>query len=353
MISKTTRSDQTAFTHRVQGTAVQHAIPLSICRAYNISLTARVSHLRGGRVNTSFLIEDGRKRVILQKLSNSFSVETMAAATALGQHLIASGWEAPIYIPTQQGAPCIKDATGTHWRQQQFLTSDNLVPQTYDKLLLEHMGDLLGSWHRDVSRLTQIPAFPQPNFHDTAHHALKLHGHLPGLHNKAVKRLAVELLDMYACVPPMPAAPPQVIHADPKSDNMLFRGGRPFTLIDLDNIMIGSPWIDVGDSLRSIMTRQISAGRTTTIDGFTAFVAAYRQAAGLRISSRDTVLRALDSTHYIAVELGMRYLCDIVDKNYFLWDSEQYRSRTEHHLARAELQLAAAKRAKALKLLAK
>jgi Ser/Thr protein kinase RdoA (MazF antagonist) len=191
--------------------------------------------------------------------------------------------------------------------------------------------------HASVRSLNYTPRFSLDHFHDTPYHASKLIDSLPQL-TEAGRELGHGILRSYVTLPTDIEMSRQLIHGDPKLDNMLFRDGKPFTLIDFDTIMKDSVWTDVGDFLRSLTGKLLDKDAAEA--GITNFVAAYREASNLGLSPDQTAHQALRHTGRIALELGMRYLCDIVDGNkYFSWSAEQYDSRHDNHIERAALQL--------------
>jgi Ser/Thr protein kinase RdoA (MazF antagonist) len=144
-------------------------------------------------------------------------------------------------------------------------------------------------------------------------------------------------------LPAQEATTQQVIHGDPKLDNMLFRNGIPFTLIDFDTLMEDSPWVDVGDLLRSVIGKRLTAGDRIDTDLLEQFSTTYHNNAHLAESADLSYRHAMQATARIATELAMRYLLDIYEEDYFSWDNKSFESRRDNHIPRIELQLNVAK----------
>lgn len=314
-------------------------LPPEVCKAYGINTAAQIHPLEGGQVNRTLLVTDNGQRIILQKLANMFQASICEDSSILSRHLLQAGWEAPTVQPTTEGNLLVTDAAGHYWRSFSFIASDGGKPAKYTPALMEGLGSMLGRWHHTVASLDYRPRSALPHFHDTPYYAQCLTHHLPALPDEPIRSTARELLRVYRHLPDLPAAPPQLIHGDPKLDNMLFRGGMPFTLIDFDTVMYGSPWIDVGDLLRSVTGKQLIAGQPVGKETLLAFVRAYHMAVSPGKSLERSFRSAVAATGLIALELGMRYLCDVLEEDYFHWEPGPYQSRRDHHHDRARLQL--------------
>lgn len=320
------------------GDILDASVPPAIRQAYGLDETTVVQPLGGGHVNDTLLITSHGERSILQKQSSILNSHSLHDAMVVSRHLIAYGWEAPIVMPTVAGSLWANDDAGRTWRRQAFIESDGTPPHTQGTALLEPAGDLLGRWHRTTQALNYQPSYGLAHFHDTDYFALRLTSHMEEL-PKISQQLGTAILQYYQQIPTTPQEAQQLIHGDPKFDNMLFRDGQPFTLVDFDTLMVGSPWLDMGDMLRSLLRDQITHGETTASHTLQPTIAAYHEASSQPGSLDYSWQQAVTATGRIALELGMRYLCDTVEASYFSWDSEQYDSRHDHHHAKAQLQL--------------
>lgn len=316
----------------------QPDLPPAVRRAYDISDDVVVERLSGGLVNDTLLVRDQGERTIMRRLSPILGHTLLQDAEVVGNHLIEHGWEAPSNLPTVDGDPHTKDEAGLVWHRMPFIASDGKSPAKPSTELSAAAGTMIGGWHATVRKLDYVPRFSIPNFHNTEYYAAKLTDQLTAMPDRAAYTLAGELLNRYSMLPEQDDKTSQLIHGDPKLDNMLFRDGKPFTLIDFDTVMHGSRWLDVGDFLRSITGKLLvseSAGNASE-----AFIQTYHEAGELDISVDEATHRAHRATGQIALELGMRYLSDIVDKEkYFSWDPSRHNSRRDNHLERTELQL--------------
>lgn len=317
-------------------------LPTIVREAYDISEQAAVTPLSGGLVNETVLVNDEGDITVMRRLAPVLGAAVLEDARVVSDHLARNDWEAPVHLPTVSGEYSVLDNGNMVWHRMSYLASDGKTP-ALDSTLPAVAGNMLGRWHATTRSLEYTPQFVFPHFHDSPYHARKMQDYVRRMPDRESIVLADSLLATYNQVAGGPDTHKQVIHGDPKLDNMLFRDGKPFTLIDFDNIMLDTPWTDVGDLLRSVTGKLIQRGSVG--NEIEDFVAAYHQAGELTDSVDEAAHKALLATGRIAVELGMRYLCDIADGNYFSWDPIAFRTRAENHASKASLQLAVAQHA--------
>lgn len=318
-------------------------LPVSIENAYDLGEQYDVQHLSGGQVNETLLVMSPERQLILRKLSPLLGTLTIHKTFTIANHLAEQGWEAPLIEQTRGGEPYTYDESGFIWHGMAYIHSDEVIPSSIDYSFIGTAGNLIGGWHRDVQSLSYSPD-SLPHFHDTDYIAGKLGADLPLLDSSG-QELAQTFLREYQTVAKGLdiAEEQQIIHGDPKLDNMLYRSGQPFTLIDLDCSLRASTWIDIGDFLRSVHGKLLSSqldysGPVSDVN--TAFMDGYLDATNTRLSSDQAVSQASIATKKIAIELGMRYLSDIVDgAHYFSWERQTYQSRQGALYDKASLQM--------------
>lgn len=126
----------------------------------------------------------------------------------------------------------------------------------------------------------------------------------------------------------------QLIHGDPRLENFLFCDrGNPFCIIDFDTFMAGSIFTDLGDLLRSA---SIGGGETNlnfSLDTIKKIMKGYNSIANF--DKYYFSQNSLNAFKQMTLELCARFLIDILEDKYFLWDKEKYKSRKDHNMARA------------------
>jgi len=134
-------------------------------------------------------------------------------------------------------------------------------------------------------------------------------------------------------------SPDRVVHNDTKLSNVLFDRdqGRAIAVLDLDLVMMGPSWHDVGDLVRSACWHSpVGSALACSPELFDAVVGAFVESAGDTLRDGEIVSYAVAGPR-LSFELGLRYLHD------HLRDEPHLRVDGEHgHLLRgtANLKLA-------------
>jgi len=295
-----------------------------------------VSHIEGGVTNTTYLVtsSDGTQYIV-QKLNQIFTNETVIDYQKLSKDLIAQGWDLQQLIPTIDGRVCVADQQEI-WRLLTYIPADPVSDHTSVDLM-HGAGSLLARLHRSLAMSAHVPVYTIPHCHDTPYllHTLdELSEQLVGESHE----LAEQVLSAYRTLDPLPSAPKQLIHGDPRTTNILFRNGKPYTYIDFDMVMIGTVWVDIGDLLRAACGDTTQTHAQYNSEYIDAIIDGYATAAGLTGSPDLFHSIAMNAMRTIALELAARFLIDIVYDDHFGWDGSLFVSRSEHNLARAQAQ---------------
>lgn len=313
-------------------------IPPDILHAYYAHEPKHIKRLTDDMmINHTFAItgQDG-SRAILQRLHHIFTPAIMDDVSVFMAHLHTEGLPASSVLPTRTGTPYATDTAGYTWRSFTYIDNQPQV-DVYQQPVLQETGALLARFHRALRHLDYRPVFSIPHFHDTAYFADELRDRQLHLSHAGASRLARQVLAAYKQMDPLPVSQPQLIHADARMANLLFRDGLPYTYIDLDTIMHGSIWIDIGDAIRSISENAFAAGYGQPRVFAQAFISGYcQQAAHNDAASFESI--AIRAARWLSLEVAMRALIDVVDDHYFGWNANKYASRQESNLALAATQ---------------
>lgn len=293
---------------------------------------ADIQCLNGGMINATFLIEFTKGKVIMQKLSPIFDVNMIEDYLVLSKHLQKDGWEVAEVIKNNHKGLYSLDNDNNVWRAFSFIESDS--DECKD---LSLYGEILAKTHYSLAKLNYTPKFSLPHFHETAYYAEKLEKSKDEIPTAEGKNLANRVMTAYTSIPRLPETGNQLIHADPRTNNVLLRDGKPFMFIDWDTLMLGTIWIDIGDMLRSIAEDKVMAGLDVDIEELVDVIGGYYRVSSHGISEAKFKSASLQSAQIIALELTMRFLADYHegDKGYFTWDEKEYSSRHHHNMDRA------------------
>lgn len=317
-------------------------IPGEITSAY-FAGPVGVRKLSGGMLNVTALVTDfdGRDVVVQQLNPGVFDEGVVEDYQVVSNHLAREGWVVPQVVTTREGGAYKKDQEGGIWRATNFVESDATEGDAVSAGSLAVYGALLADLHGSLAKLEYDPIFQLPHFHETSYHAQNLLEALPNLPTEDAKTMAVEVMDAYGRLDPLPDMGVQLIHGDPRTANTLRRNGEPFTFIDWDTLMKGTIWMDIGDMLRSLGEDAVVDGKEVPIDEFEAVIEGYRQHAQPDADPEEFRRAGLGATKLITAELTMRFIADYKDgdEGYFGWDDDVsnggYASRHDHNMTRA------------------
>lgn len=230
----------------------------------------------------------------------------------------------PQLYPTATGAAFARDSQGQVWRLLEFIADSDTLPRLTTRAQAHEVGQMLGAFHRFGATLDcRDFALTLPELHHTPIYWDTLcQACARASSTMATDPVVVKACEFFAARAPLYAAleeacargevRPQVIHGDPKLDNLLFdrHNERALCLIDLDTVQPGLPHHDLADCLRSCCNCTVNNGPgcfdlTWAEEIMTAYAAA---TAGLfQPAERAHWLTAI---RVLPLELGMRYLAD-------------------------------------------
>lgn len=315
-----------------------------VLRHYSVlSEHATVRRFGGGLINQTFLIEDGQRRFVLQKVSAIFSPSVHHNIEAVTAHLEQQGLPTPRLIRTNGGALCLELGDAGVWR-----VMTHMEGVSYDVIQgpaqARAAGRLVGQFHRALDDFHHVFVGQRVGVHDTPAHVQRLQTALE-THRQhrlfaQVAPLAEAILAAVARLPALPPLPDRTGHGDLKFNNILFHatpgGEQPLCLVDLDTVGSVSLAFELGDAWRSWCNRsgENNARAALDLDIFRASLAGYCEGLGRPPSQleRQALLLGLD---WVSVELAARFAADALNESYFGWDPTSFPGRGEHNLLRA------------------
>jgi aminoglycoside phosphotransferase (APT) family kinase protein len=295
-----------------------------------------------GNINQTHLVTCGPstgapRRYVLQRLNPAVFAEpdvVMANLQLVTAHLrrrLEAEGEGSLdrrllrVVPTWEGRPSWRDATGAVWRCVDF------VERTHSSLALAtpaqvfEAGRAFGELHRLLVDLDPaLVGETIPEFHDPVARLAVLERVLgadpAGRSDEAGDEIGFVLghRDLAAAGRRLvgSAVPRRVAHNDAKVDNLLFDDDtdRVVCITDLDTIMPGSILWDVGHLLRSATCRAPEDERDLSLvamdlDLARALLAAYRQESAGWITPSEVALLSLSGA-VVVYEEAVRFLTD-------------------------------------------
>lgn len=294
-----------------------------------------------GKINETYLVSAAGLKSIIQKtkvrpheasdhdrnvlVANERTKNFEIVFEALGERHITC----PRPIPLLLGSGYVaQSADGCLWRAFGHIEHNESVAMDGDVAL--DAGKALGIFHQALRESAFQPKFPIPDFHDSGKVLEALHRSAREKGDPKFRPVRMEFMFLSNEVPKLilpPELPKTLIHGDPKLDNFLFGDKAVKAIIDLDSLMLGSVYLDIGDALRS----WCRIGNRFSEEICNRALEAYGHSSG---NEPDRSL-AIQAVKLITLELAARYLTDYFQENYFAWDSSLYESAAEHNLERA------------------
>ncbi len=333
------------------------SVPETVLHAYGL-VDAHLEPLTGGRTNRTLRARAGRDLVLQQMFGGAHGdllgiMENLVRVTShlewrrqIEHH--GDRWY-PQLMPTQSGTPFIMTAEGDVWRA--FIYRKGQILRSAQPLsTLASAGALYGRFAAATADLGGPPLIVTlPGFHDldaVYDGFIAAFEHAEPERRAPIEPIADEVvhlksqLDARCLADGLAAAPDRVVHNDTKLSNVLFDRdhGRAISVLDLDLVMMGRSWHDVGDLVRSASWHApgASSGPACSPELFDAVVGAYVEAAGDTVDDDEIRTYAVAGPR-LSLELALRYLHD------HLRDEPHLMVRGHHghlHRGRANMKLA-------------
>ena len=227
-------------------------------------------------------------------------------------------------IPTREGQPFLRDATGNYWRTYLFIEN----AQTYDAVTSSAQAFEAG---RAFGRFQQLLAdLPAPRLHDT----IPDFHHTPKRYTQFEQALAADVANRAQSATPEIAfaqrlqpltgallaagLPERITHNDTKLNNVMLDDatGAGLCVIDLDTVMPGLVLYDFGDLVRTSTSPALEDERdlskvTLQFPMFEALVRGYLSTAGAFLTPVERNHLVL-AGKLITFEIGLRFLTDFL-----------------------------------------
>lgn len=302
---------------------------------------ASLEALDDGHINATFAASTTRGEIVVQRVNTSVIVDPAAVAHNAVLLRGRVGGMVPEPLADPDGA-FLWHARGTWraWSREPGTTRP--VPTV---ATARSAARLVGRFHRGVAAMDPATlGRPLPPLHDPTRHLARLRAVMGSdpLGRAARVRNDVEVIEGYGWLADraadlMAAVPTRVAHHDAKLTNVLFTGDDATRIVDLDTVMAGQWFWDVGDLVRSAASTDAEdepgPGTGVRPELVRAVLDGYLDGAGevLTETERDAVNTA---GAVVTFEQAVRFLADWVDGDRY------YRtSRPDQNLDRARAQL--------------
>jgi Ser/Thr protein kinase RdoA (MazF antagonist) len=308
--------------------------PEVMAQHFGLPAVRTVTPVGRGLLHATYRAVTAGGEFVVQRLHDAIpdsAIDDMRVVTA---YLVSCGLQVPSLVPTLDGRPFARDASGGRWRVYPWLPG-HVVESLPDSAMARQAGRLVGRLHKHLAACDYIPQGSIPHFHDTAFVLTELQHVHPQLPD-AVRAIADDIL---ATLPSLIVTdePQQLIHGDLKISNLIFDDlGHAVGIIDFDTLLKHTRSIDLGDAFRSWCNRTSEDDPDATFDVafFEAAASGYAEGFGIAAGALERA-RYLRATRQITLELAARFLIDVVHDVYFGFDAARYPHRRAHNVARA------------------
>jgi Ser/Thr protein kinase RdoA (MazF antagonist) len=227
--------------------------------------TASITPIGRGHINETFAVETARGDYVVQRV-NRVVFQDVVGMTAnmltVRRHLsgAAAGQLVPEPVAAPNGAWIVHEGEDV-WRAWRRVLGAEPATEVSPAIAMA-AGELLGRFHAGLADLDPGTVVEtMPGFHDPGRRLQALRDAIARDPYGRVSTVEPEIAMAFAAAPLVEMAtelatrvPRRVAHNDAKLDNTLFRNGAAVCIVDLDTIMPGAWFWDIGDLLRTAST---------------------------------------------------------------------------------------------------
>ncbi len=299
-----------------------------------------------GRINETYVITAVRDRFVLQRLNLDVLADPDAVTSNIvkvQRHVGAKLCPEPVAAP--EGTWLVRDGASC-WRAFRHVPGGAPLHAVTPEGVAE-AGAILARFHAALADFDpSLLAVTLPRFHDLRARLGKLRRNVETDPYRRASSVGAELAACDEAATLVDVAeelglrvPVRAAHFDAKLDNVLFCDRRAVALVDLDTVMPGAWFWDVGDLLRTAGTTADEddphPGHAAVAPGlYEAVLGAYRETMPDGLLTPDEMAALEVAGSIVTFEQGVRFLTD------FLAGDRYYRTdRPDQNLDRARLQL--------------
>lgn len=309
-----------------------------IAQTYTFDKELSYKVMDKGLVNETWMVQSGSEKFILQGL---------CAKTIRKRYNVASAHEVlcdriknheqignieniklPFIKKNKEQKNFIKHE-GKYWLAYEYIDNDPI--EKIDNELAFNLGKYLGNFHRLLQKEEIKPRYKIINFHDHQYYLDRLNSLYVKYKDRArLVETEYEIINNLKSFNYPKKSEFITIHGDPKPENFLIRNNEIVAVIDLESLMIGSRFIDIGDALRSLRNNNVF-----DMDLCRSWIYGYNTSFGKFID----IDQAIQYICLITLELAGRFLIDYFEEKYFRWDKDKFDSLAMNNLDRCQNEL--------------
>jgi len=260
---------------------------------------------------------------------------------------IGAEWQMLQVVPATDGKNFFIDAEGDFWRALSFIETAVPLEKISGPADAGEVGRAIGIFHWLTNDLDPgLLLETLPGFHNVEHYLEKYDAVIGRLEADRTDKYCQDFIEtrrQWASVLEngrrKKVLKPRIIHGDPKINNIMINSstGRAVSIIDLDTVMPGLVYYDIGDGLRSccnIMGEDVAdlTGIRFDLKRCEAFLEGYISKARDFLTNRNLEF-FFDAVRLGPFELGLRFYTDFLEGNVYFKVSHK-----DQNLDRARVQ---------------
>lgn len=306
-----------------------------------------IEPITAGHINETFIVVTSAAEYVVQRINRSIFRDPQLLvdnARTVAGHL--GGRYVPELVPARSGGWIVADGNDA-WRAWNRVAGAETVADPTPRAV-GSAAHLLGRLHAGLASLDPAAVHEVlPDFHDPARRLAQLRDIVAADPCGRARGVAAEIDAALDAAPLAEIAadltarvPGRVAHNDAKLDNFLFRAGEAVCIVDLDTVMPGVWFWDVGDLLRTASTHAAEDDprpERAVVDPalYSAILDGYRAGLAGDVVPDAAELEAIDRAGAIVTyEQALRFLTDWIAGDVYFRTS-----RPGHNLDRARAQL--------------
>jgi len=319
----------------------ENIVPEKVLSKFGFCPSATVEKFGVGLIHLTYLVRDGRKKYILQRMSPIFTPGILPDMCAVSEYLSENGSETQKLIPTLDGKLFVEH-DDYNWRLLTFIPG-RVFQKAKDEEMAYEAGRILGAFHRQLLFFNYSFAKGREGKTPRKRYQKFLRV-TAGQHSPQIEYLKGEISRLPDYFLPRRASRLRVVHGDPKISNIIWtpKGKRlAIALIDTDETTSkGNTILELGDAFRSWCGGvEHDSHNAFDMKKFEAAKTGYQDGSlGMLRENEEALL--IQAVKIKCLELASRFLVDYFEDCYFGWNKKLFSSRKEHNLARAKGQVA-------------
>ncbi|HXW60616.1 MAG TPA: phosphotransferase [Myxococcota bacterium] len=316
-------------------------IPALVKNAYaRLGHWSSINTLNMGLINKTYVLKTTNGQYILQEVSPIFDVTIHDDSEAISHHLADKGVRAPSLVPTDSGGLYVRE------EGRIFRVLTMIEGKSYHKVqslkMAEQAGFMIGRFHKAVVDLNYVYKSMRRHGGDYVFHVCNLKtalkAHKEHDYFAQVSPLALQMIEEIEELTNNLFTTSRHVHGDPKISNILFNEqDEAICLVDFDTLSQTGWSLELGDALRSWCNPNEEDQLSAYVDLSIAekALSGYGQQMRGMLSEKE-LLELVIHAPAITLCLSIRYLTDVLNEKYWVYDSSRFERPAPHNWLRAQ-----------------